>query len=220
MGEEEFRIHLIGAPQLDDFVNGDMAPPVEIAQRFRIDVGLPLVLVVQHPVTEEFGNGVEQMRETLEAVCELGHQTVLIFPNNDAGSEELRLMIEQYHRPFIRVERNVSRRLYGGLMRSASVLVGNSSSGLIEAPVVNLPSVNVGDRQRDRARGPNVIDVPHERDAIIAAIRRALDPAFRAQLAANGDSPYFSDGRVAERIVEILRTVPLDDRLLRKQIAY
>lgn len=220
MGEEEFRIHLAGAPQLDDFVNGDMAPPAEIAKRFHVDVDDPIVLVVQHPVTEEFGEGFEQMRETLEAVCELGHQTVLIFPNNDAGSEELRLMIERYRRPFIRVERNVSRRLYGGLLRTASVLVGNSSSGIIEAPVVDLPAVNVGDRQRDRARGANVIDVPHERGAIVAAIGRALDPAFRAQLATNGDSPYFSDGRVAERIVEILRTVPIDEHLLRKQIAY
>jgi UDP-hydrolysing UDP-N-acetyl-D-glucosamine 2-epimerase len=220
MGEEEFRIHMTGAPQLDDFVNGDMASPEEVARRFGVKLDDPLLLVVQHPVTEEFGRGVEQMKETLEAVCELGHQTVLIFPNNDAGSDELRLMIERYHRPFIRVERNVSRRLFGGLLHTASVLVGNSSSGLIEAPVVNLPAVNVGERQRDRARGPNVIDVPYERDAIVAAIWRALEPGFRAQFAANGSSPYLSDGHVAERIVEILRSVPIDERLLKKQIEY
>lgn len=220
MGEEDFRIHMTGAPQLDDFVNGDIAPPAEIAERFRVNLDDPLLLVVQHPVTEEFGEGVEQMQETLEAVCELGYQTVLIFPNNDAGSEELRLMIERYHRPFVHVERNVSRRLYGGLMQVASALVGNSSSGLIEAPTLNLPAVNIGDRQRDRARGANVIDVAHERDAIADAIRRAVDPAFRDAITQSGDSPYVSDGRVAERIVAILRSVPLDERLLRKQIAY
>jgi GDP/UDP-N,N'-diacetylbacillosamine 2-epimerase (hydrolysing) len=219
MGEEEFRIHLTGAPQLDDFVNGEMAQPEEIADRFGVDLDDPLLLVVQHPVTEEYGEGVDQMRETLEAVVELEYPTVVIFPNNDAGSDELRLLIEQYHRPWMRVERNVSRRLYGGLMRVASALVGNSSSGLIEAPVVDLPAVNVGERQRDRARGPNVIDVPHDRARIAAAIRTALSPDFRAQLHERR-SPYMSDGRVSERIVDILKQTELDERLLKKQIAY
>ena len=219
MGEEEFRIHLTGAPQLDDFVNGDMARPDEIAERFRVDLTDPLLLVVQHPVTEEYGEGVEQMKETLEAVLELEYPTVLIFPNNDAGSDDLRLLIEQYHRPWMRVERNVSRRLYGGLMRAASAIVGNSSSGLIEAPVVDLPAVNVGERQRDRARGPNVIDVPHDRVRIVEAIRTALSPEFRARLRER-DSPYLSDGHVSERIVEILKRTELDERLLKKQIAY
>jgi GDP/UDP-N,N'-diacetylbacillosamine 2-epimerase (hydrolysing) len=219
MGEEEFRIHLTGAPQLDDFVNGDLARPEEIAERFQVNLDDPLLLVVQHPVTEEYGEGIEQMRETLEAVVELEYQTILIFPNNDAGSEDLRLLIEQYHRPWMRVERNVSRRLYGGLMRAASALVGNSSSGLIEAPAVELPAVNVGKRQRDRARGPNVIDVPHDRTRIAEAIRTAVSPEFRGRLR-DGDSPYLSDGRVSERIVEILKTTPIDERLLKKQIAY
>ncbi len=219
MGEDEWRIQLVGAPQLDELVRGDVAPPEEIAERFELDLTEPLLLVVQHPVTEEYGEGVEQMRETLEAVCELRHQTVLIFPNTDAGSDDLRLLVERYHRPFMRLERNVPRRVYGGLMQAASALVGNSSSGLIEAPALNLPAINVGERQRDRARAPNVIDVPHDRSAIADAIRRALSAEFRAGLA-NGDSPYVSDGRVSERIVEFLKTVPIDARLLRKQIAY
>ena len=219
MGEEEFRIFMTGAPQLDELVNGDFATRQEIAERFGLDPERPLLLVLQHPVTEQFGDGVEQMEETLEALCELGHQAVLIFPNTDAGSDDLRLMIERYRRPFMRVERNVPRRVYGGLMQAASALIGNSSSGLIEAPALNLPAVNVGERQRDRVRAGNVIDVPHDRRAIVEAVRRALDPEFRRGLA-NGDSPYLSDGSVSERIVEILKTIPIDDRLLRKQIAY
>jgi UDP-hydrolysing UDP-N-acetyl-D-glucosamine 2-epimerase len=219
MGEDEWRVFTTGAPQLDEFVNGQVAAPEELAERFALDLGEPIVLVVQHPVTEEFGAGVEQMRETLEAVCELGHQTILIFPNTDAGSNDLRLMIERYHRPFMRLERNVPRHVYGGLMRVASVLVGNSSSALIEAPTVGLPAVNVGDRQRDRARAANVIDVPHDRLQIAEALRTALSPAFRERLH-DLESPYYSDGRVSERIVEILKTIPLDERLLKKQITY
>ena len=219
MGEEEFRIFTTGAPQLDELVNGSVARPAEVADRFHLDLERPLVLVVQHPVTEEFGEGVAQMEETLEAVCELEEQTVVIFPNTDAGSDDLRHMIERHHRPFMRVERNVPRYVYGGLMQVASVLVGNSSSGLIEAPAFGLPAVNVGLRQRDRARAANVIDVPYDRRAIVEAIRRAMTPEFRRELEGS-DSPYLSDGRVSERIVEILKTIPIDERLLRKQIAY
>jgi GDP/UDP-N,N'-diacetylbacillosamine 2-epimerase (hydrolysing) len=219
-GEEEFRIFMTGAPQLDELVNGDAAAPEEIERLFGVRLDEPLLLVVQHPVTEEFGDGVKQMRETLEAVCELGYQTVLVFPNNDAGSDDLRLMIEQYHRPFMRVERNLSREVYAGLMRTASALVGNSSSGLIEAPAFDLPAVNVGNRQRDRARGSNVIDVPYERRAIVEAVRTALSPSFREQVRTADDSPYVGDGRVSQRIVEILKTIPLDEKLLRKQLAY
>jgi UDP-hydrolysing UDP-N-acetyl-D-glucosamine 2-epimerase len=220
MGEEEFRIHMTGAPQLDELVNGEMAPAEEIASRFHLDLSQPVLLVVQHPVTEEFGEGVEQMAETLEAVCAVGYQTVVIFPNNDAGSEDFRLMIERYHRPFMRVERNVPRHVYAGLMKAASALVGNSSSGLIEAPAFRLPAVNVGERQRERARAPNVIDVPYDRAAIVDAIRRAVSSEFRASLENGFESPYLSDGKVSERIVEILKTVEIDERLLKKQIAY
>jgi len=219
MGEEEFRIFTTGAPQLDELVNGSVARPAEVADRFHLDLERPLVLVVQHPVTEEFGEGVAQMEETLEAVCELEEQTVVIFPNTDAGSDDLRHMIERHHRPFMRVERNVPRYVYCGLMQVASVLVGNSSSGLIEAPAFGLPAVNVGLRQRDRARAANVIDVPYDRRAIVEAIRRAMTPEFRRELEGS-DSPYLSDGRVSERIVEILKTIPIDERLIRKQIAY
>jgi len=218
MGEEEWRIHTVGAPQLDELLLGDLAPPEEVARHFELDLERPVLLVLQHPVTEEFGEGAAQMRETLEAVCELEQQTVLVFPNSDAGSDEIRHMIELYHRPFMRVERNLPHRLYGGLMRIASAMVGNSSSGIIEAPLMKLPAVNVGDRQRERARAANVIDVPHDRRAIAEALLRAMTPEFRAGM--NGASPYLGDGRVSERIVDVLRSTPIDDRLLTKQIAY
>lgn len=218
MGEEEWRIHTVGAPQLDELLLGRLATPEEVAAHFGLDLERPVLVVLQHPVTEDFGAGAEQMRETLEAVCELGQQTVVIFPNSDAGSEDIRHLIELYHRPFMRVERNLPHRLYGGLMQVASALVGNSSSGIIEAPLMKLPAVNVGDRQRERARAGNVIDVPHERRAIVDALRRAMSPEFRSQM--NGASPYVGDGHVSERIVAALKSTPIDERLLTKQIVY
>ncbi len=220
MGEQEFRIHLTGAPQLDELMNGDFARPQEISGLFRLDLKRPVILFVQHPVTEEYEQTVAQIQETLEAVCSLGFQTIAIFPNNDAGNMEIRRLLERYQRPFMRVERNVPRYIFAGLMNVAHVMVGNSSSGLIEAPCFKLPAVNVGTRQRGRQRGNNVIDVGSNRHEIKAAIERALSAEFRENLEANYENPYRGDGQVSRRIVQLLKTVPITEDLLKKQITY
>lgn len=220
MGEQEFRIHLTGAPQLDELTNGYFASRDEVAARFQLNLSEPIVLVAQHPVTEEYTDASAQIQETLEAIISLRLQTVLIFPNNDAGSETLQRMIEHYRRPFIRIERNVFRRLYTGLMNVATVMAGNSSSGLIEAPVFKLPAVNIGNRQRDRERGTNVIDVPYDREKIKLAIVQSISQEFRDYLATNCTNPYFGDGHVSDRIVHILKSVKVTQELLAKQIAY
>ena len=217
-GEQQFRIHLTGAPQLDEITNGEFASSEEVAAAFARPPGQPLILYVQHPVTEEYGHTAAQVRETFAAVCELRHPVVAVFPNNDAGSQEARHVLEQDCPPFVRVEKSLPRRLYLGLLRTASVMVGNSSSGLIEAPAFGVPTVNVGTRQRDRHRGANVVDVPAERIAIRAAIRNALDAGFRAPLAS--DRHALNDGLVARRIVAILRGLEIGDKLLKKQLAY
>lgn len=220
-GEEDFRIFLTGAPQLDEMVNGDYASRDDLAGTYGLRLGEPLILFVQHPVTEEYGQTARDVQETLEAVCGLRHQTVIVFPNNDAGSEEARRVVERYHRPFIRMERNLPRRDYLGLMRIASVMVGNSSSGLIEAPVFDLPAVNVGTRQRGRCRGPNVIDAPSDRSAIRVAIQEAMSDEFRARMRDDRDGcPYLGDGKVSKRIVDILASIEIDERLIKKQLAY
>jgi UDP-hydrolysing UDP-N-acetyl-D-glucosamine 2-epimerase len=210
---------MIGAPQLDELVRGEFATPEEVARECGLKAGEPLILMVQHPVTEEYGQTAAQVRETMEAVVSFRHQVLVVFPNNDAGSEDAQRAIEHYQGPLVRVERTLPRRTYVGALRMASVMVGNSSSGLIEAPVFGVPVVNVGTRQRDRYRGDNVIDVPPEREAVREAIARALSPGFRERLS-RGANPYLSDGGVSRRIVEILRSVPIDETLLKKQLAY
>ncbi len=93
MGEQPFRIHLTGAPQLDELINGHYAGREEIASLFQLNLDQPVILFVQHPVTEEFEETVAQAEETLEAICALGHQTVTIFPNNDAGNMQIRRLL-------------------------------------------------------------------------------------------------------------------------------
>jgi GDP/UDP-N,N'-diacetylbacillosamine 2-epimerase (hydrolysing) len=175
------------------------------------------VLLVQHPVTEQVRLAGAQMATTLSALKRLGVQVVLVYPNNDAGSVELRATIEEFRGPWLHVERNLSRRDYAGLLQEADAMVGNSSSGLLEAPSFRLPAVNIGRRQEGRMRGDNVIDVDHDVDAIAAAVEQALSPEFRDRL--SGENPY-GDGRASERIVRVLAETPIDEALLYKRLTF
>ncbi|MGH3049692.1 MAG: UDP-N-acetylglucosamine 2-epimerase [Gaiellaceae bacterium] len=217
-GEQEFRIHTVGAPQLDELIGEDPAPPEELAARFHVSFDEPLVLLVQHPVTEQMKLAGRQMEETLAALRELQLQTLLVYPNNDAGSAELRAKIDEFRAPWLHVERNLPRRAYAGLLRSSSAIVGNSSSGIIEAPAFGLPAVNVGRRQEGRIQGENVVNVEHDRGEITAAVRRVVGPEFRASL--NGTGSPYGDGKASERIVRLLAEIPIDETLLYKALTY
>ena len=117
--------------------------------------------------------------------------------------------------PRARIFRNLGDRLYLSLLKHADAMVGNSSSGLIEAPSFALPVVNVGSRQRGRLRGGNVVDVAPRRDDIVRGIRTALAPDLRRRL--DGQPNPYGDGRAASRIVAVLRDVALDARLIQKR---
>lgn len=218
-GEEEFRIFNVGAPQLDEYVSGKYSPPQEVAEKFCIDLTKPIILVVQHPVTEQWNDAEKQMTATMEAVLRLNHQTIVLYPNNDAGSVAVQKVIHKHRNIAVRVERNVAREIYGGLLNIASVLVGNSSSGLIEAPTFGLPVVNIGRRQEGRLRGKNVIDVhDYDADKIEDAIRKAMSPEFKEKL--NESKNPYGDGHSSTRIVEILESIPIDEKLLYKRMTF
>lgn len=217
-GEEPFRVHEVGAPQLDEFLAGNCSTVSELALHFKIVPTDPFILIVQHPVTEQAGLASTQMETTLEALREFALPTVMIYPNNDAGSAMTRETISRLRLPWLHIERNVSRELYGGLMRAAAVIVGNSSSGLLEAPSFALPAVNIGRRQEGRVRGANVIDVGHDVQEIAGAVRRALSPEFRASIAGM-QNPY-GDGHTSERIVHLLASIPINEALLFKRLTY
>lgn len=217
MGEQEFRIHEVGAPQLDGLVESAAIPRAELRARYGANGDRPLALVLQHPVSEEALSAGEHMRATLEAVVELDWDAVVVYPNNDAGSVPVQRAIEAVRGPRLRVERSVPRPLYASLLAAADVMVGNSSSGILEAPSFGLPAVNLGRRQEGRLQGANVINAAHEKAAIKSALERAAAPAFRAR--ARGPNPY-GDGRSAERIVRLLRETPIEERLLVKRMSY
>ncbi|MFD1585900.1 UDP-N-acetylglucosamine 2-epimerase [Halorientalis brevis] len=220
MGEEEWRITVSGAPGLDDILAGEYNTPGSVLEKHDLDPDQPLLIVVQHPVTTQPNNAGEQMAATLDAVKSFDAQTVLIYPNADAGGDriiqeiESRSLDEQ-----TRTFQSLPRREYLGLMAAADVMVGNSSSGVIEAPSFDLPVVDVGPRQKGRERAANTLSVPHDRDKIRTAISKCLtDDSFQEQ-AATSANPYDYGGAGTE-ISKRLAEVEINEQLLRKRLDF
>jgi GDP/UDP-N,N'-diacetylbacillosamine 2-epimerase (hydrolysing) len=219
LGENPDRVWAVGGPGLDRIEEGLMEE-----QALRQQLGLsekgPFALVVQHPVSEEMAESMAHMRHTLEAVQGSGLEAVVAYPNADAGGKAMIRVIESYReQEGFHIFQHIPRTTYLSLMKYARVMVGNSSSGIIEAPSFQLPVVNVGTRQEGRLRGQNVIESEYDTEAIQQAIQTALfDRAFLAKLATS-KNPY-GDGKAAERMVRLLREVKIDRTLLQKKIQY
>lgn len=215
-GEQEFRIFNVGAPQLDEFVQEDYVSVDKIYEKYQLNPNEPFILVLQHSVTEEVNEAEKQMEITLAAVSELPYKTIVVYPNSDAGSSAVQKAIHKFQRPNINVYRNLSRDEFIGLMKVAAVMVGNSSSGILEAPTFKVPAVNIGRRQKGRVQGANVINCDHDKTAIKCAIEKALKPEFKESLK-DLQNPY-GDGKSSDKILKILKEIPIDEKLLLKEM--
>jgi GDP/UDP-N,N'-diacetylbacillosamine 2-epimerase (hydrolysing) len=150
----------------------------------------------------------------------MGIKTVLSYPNSDAGGQQIiRAICEYENLPYLYTAKNIPRVEFVNLMRRASCMLGNSSAGILEAPLLKLPVINVGNRQKGRMHAENVEFVAHDVDAIQLAVRRAIfDSEYRRRVE-RCMNPY-GDGRSSNRIAEILATIPIDESLLIKDITY
>ena len=215
LGEDPVSVHVVGCPRMDLVaeVTADGGAEMDAEWLEREGVGghltidEPFLLVSQHPVTTEYGEAERQITATLQALQALAMPAIMLWPNVDAGSEDvargMRKFREQYKLEFIRFYKNFPVETYLRLMKSAACIVGNSSSSIREGAFLGTPAVNIGSRQRGRERGPNVIDVPHDRDAIADAVRRqvAHGPYAPAHI--------YGDGTAGGRIADVLARTPL-----------
>lgn len=222
LGEQPFRVFDVGNPGLDRLLEVPVIAASELTRRlgFTIVDGEPLVMLIQHVLSTEIDQAYEQMKVTLDAVRELGIKTVLSYPNSDAGGQQMIRAIREYETlPFLYTAKNIPRLDFVNLMRRASCLLGNSSAGILEAPLLKLPVINVGNRQRGRLHAENVQFVPHDKDRIVEAVRQAtFDLEYRKTVSVCSN-PY-GDGHSSKRIAELLASTPLDDKLLIKDITY
>lgn len=217
LGEEPWRITLAGAPALDRLKYFRPLSAAALERQFGLDLSRPVLLATYHPATLEFEHTANHVAAFLGGISDSGLPAVFTLPNADTAGSVIAAAVRRFvaaHREHRLVE-NFGAEAYFSMMGIAAAMVGNSSSGLVEAPSFGLPAVNIGSRQRGRLRAGNVIDVAPQRRLIAAAIRRATGSRFRAA-ARRVKNPY-GDGRAAERIVAVLRTAAIDDRLLLKK---
>lgn len=222
LGEQPFRVFNVGNPGLDRLLTTPDLSCRELSDRlgFAINEGEPLILLIQHIISTETANAYEQMKATLEAVAALKVKTIISYPNSDAGSHQIITALHEYqHLPFVHMQKNIPRVVFVNIMRRAGCMLGNSSAGILEAPLLKLPVVNVGNRQQGRLHAENVQFVAHDVSAIISAVKKALFDTDYRKMVAHCSNPY-GDGASSQKIVDILARIPLDARLLIKDITY
>ncbi|MAF43246.1 MAG: UDP-N-acetylglucosamine 2-epimerase (hydrolyzing) [Parcubacteria group bacterium] len=220
LGEESWRVHLVGSPVIDSLGSLKLIPSFKIAKKLRLDLSKPVILVVLHPLSLKQEDYARQIKEVMEAVNNPNYRVVVIYPNADAAGRKMIEVIKQYEKlPFIRILKNLSPKEYLSLMKIASVMVGNSSSGILEAPSFHLPVINVGIRQKGREKAKNIIDTGYSRKKIKKAIEIALyDKAFK-KIVKKCKNPYAKKG-TSRKITQVLERIPLNERLLHKKITY
>ncbi|CAB1057790.1 UDP-N-acetylglucosamine 2-epimerase (EC [Olavius sp. associated proteobacterium Delta 1] len=220
MGEEPWRVHVVGSPVLDLIKHKRFTPPEQIIEKFDLNLDNPVILLLQHSVTWQVEDAEYQIRQTMAAIDQLGFQTIAVYPCADPGYEKIIEVLQEYEqRSYFQLYNNIEFSDYWGLMNVAGVFVGNSSAGVMETPSFHLPFVNIGIRQEDRLRADNVIDSDHDKNQIAEAIQTALtDNEFRNKVS-NCKSPY-GDGTAADRIVSILSNLQKNQTIIRKKITF
>ena len=220
-GEDEWRVHNVGSAGLDRIRatplmdRGAMADALGVQQ-----VDATYLIAVQHPVSESYRSSGDHMHEILTAVDRSGHQCFVSYPSSDPGSQAIIEVIERYaDHPKIHTFRNIPDQPFVNLLRNASCLIGNSSMALVEAPMLQLPAIMVGNRQVNRAHTDNVLFVAPDADDISRALNKAMtNQEFRQQLALVS-SPY-GDGNTGPRIAITLAKIDINSALLNKSLTY
>lgn len=223
MGEDPETVHVVGCPRIDlvaEIARNDGRLSEQSWLEFegvggQVKLDEPFLVVAQHPVTTEYGQGERHITETLLAVQELKMPTIMLWPNADAGSEDvargMRKFREHHDHDYIRFYKNFPVEIFVGLMMGTACMIGNSSAAIRESAFLGVPAVNIGTRQKGRERGGNVINVDYNRQQIFDAVQTQMG---------NGRYPsedIYGDGHAGDRIAEILATRQIS---LQKHITY
>ncbi|HZB23544.1 MAG TPA: UDP-N-acetylglucosamine 2-epimerase [Gaiellaceae bacterium] len=221
LGEDPECVHVVGCPRMDlvaDVLANDgngLSELFETGVGGRFSLDEPFLLVSQHPVTTEYGDGKRQIQETLKAVQEVAIPAIVLWPNADAGSEHIAAGMRQWreHNDDSKLHffKNLPTDDYVKLMAKTAALVGNSSSAIREGAFIGTPAVNIGPRQEGRDRGSNVVDTDYDKAEIAAAIRGQVEHGRYES------EPIYGDGHAGERIADVLATKPLS---IHKRITY
>ena len=220
MGEDNWRINVVGAPALDTILHQSLPSRKELFAYLKIDIDQKIILLTQHPTSQDWQYTGRQIRQILKALKKFRLPIIALYPNSDPGAREIICAYQkEKNNPLFRVELNLEHAMFLALEREAAVWVGNSSAAMIESPSFNVPVVNVGSRQAGRERGRNIIDVGYNVAGIEEAVRKSLYDGKYLKIIKNTANPW-GDGRTGKRVAHILEKLDINSRLLNKQIIY
>lgn len=210
---------MVGSTTIDLILKEKLYQKERICSELQLNAQEIIAVCLQHSNTNEYELAGKYMKITLKVLKELKLQTVIIYPNNDPGSELIINQIESVRDvPYFKIFKNLDRIHYLSLLKHTDLLIGNSSSGLIESSIFKTPVVNIGERNKDRESAENVITVPHDYKRINESVKIALSQEFRNNCKTI-KNPY-GDGKATEKIIKILEEIEINQKLLNKKLTY
>ena len=219
MGENPKMVFLSGSPSIDEITQSKISQKKELEKLYNVDFSDPLFLLLQHSITSEYTKSKKQIQQTLKAIIKLKKQTIAIFPNSDAGNNDIIEQLQKYSKKydFINIYPSLPRRHYLGLMKYCTALVGNSSSGIIEGDYFGTFVINIGIRQLRREHGRNVMNVNSFSEPLIS---KALKKALKMSNKKTKIASIYGDGNTSKIIVKFLEKLSISDDLIKKQLTY
>jgi len=218
MGENPKFIFYTGSPSIDEVVNQNIISRKDLEEKYKIYFSGNEIILVFHPVTTQTEKTEQHITNLLNAVIRFKKQTIVIAPNSDASGKIIVNILQKYSKnySFIELYKSLPRRDYLAMLKYGGILVGNSSSGVIEAGYFDIPVVNVGIRQDGREHGNNVVNVNNEINSIFTGIQKA----FRLKNEKFRRNNIYGNGKSSEKIVKHLENIMIDKKLIQKQIFY
>ncbi len=217
LGEEKKRMFKVGATQLDDIKDNKFKNKKDVINYFNLKKNKDIILAIFHPVTEDQKNNQKDLENTIDVLNNLDVQVIWIMPNSDSGSEIIKNLVLEKRNFNINVYRNISRQYFLGLMNMASIIIGNSSAALIEAPSFKLPAINIGRRQFQRIRAKNVLDLSSvNKNKLKNYIKKAI-LMRKKNLLKNLKNPY-GNGDSSKKIINVLKKFKNRDFILKKNL--
>lgn len=221
MGEQKWRIFKVGALGIDNIINNKKITKSELFKLLKLDENKQTILLTYHPVTLEYKiSPLEQIKNVFNALNKFNFQIVVTAPNVEIDRDIIMSFINEKTRENKNIHYIDSLGVikYHSLIPYCEFVIGNSSSGIVEVPLFRKPTINIGDRQKGRLRHKSIIDTEYSEEAIISGINEALSKDFRDSI--KNMKYKFGDGNAAERIVEILKSTEIDEKLMRKKLDF
>tara|TARA_B110000495_G_C23025461_1_gene609281 strand:+ start:1273 stop:2418 length:1146 start_codon:yes stop_codon:yes gene_type:complete len=218
MGENPKFVFFTGSPSIDEVISNKITSKKELEKKYDLKFSGQEILLLQHPVTTQTSKSKSQIKITLEGLSKLKKQTIAIFPNSDAGHNEIFSYLNKFakNNSFIKIYPSLPRSDYLGLLKNCKILIGNSSSGIIEASYFKIFVINLGIRQEGRETDPNIINIKNPTANLInIQIKKLLNNTKNIK-----KINIYGTGNSSKKIVQILEKIHLDEKLIQKQIYY